>query len=366
MQKLNSKRKYSKKQYRITETETVDPFLNDKIKILESKSFRRLQGKAQVYCRDLNFINPNIRNRGTHTNEVIALSAKIAKNLNLNIQLTEAIAAGHDIGHVPFGHLGEIVFNEYSNKNFRHHIFSVVIAQKIERKGKGLNLTYETLKGILDHSRGSKDIIIKNVMSEEGKAVMFADKIAYTLGDINDAIRMGDFKKTPKEAKLLGNNQREREYNLIKALTKESKNKKTVSFEDSKEARIFKKLRDYMYKNFYLRQNRNIEKQILRNVINFIKEIIPKMDPLLIVSIMTDYEVQIINKNLEKGIKKELKNKISKQIEIERKRKNGKIIRASQTGIESKLGFCEAIPYLEKLKINIYDSDLNEKDFKYK
>jgi dGTPase len=366
MRELNFRRKYSKKQYKIIETETSDPFLNDKIKILESKAFRRLQGKAQVYCRDLNFINPNIRNRGTHTNEVIALSAKIAKNLNLNIQLTEAIAAGHDIGHIPFGHLGETVFNEYTKKNFKHHIFSVVIAQKIERKGKGLNLTYETLKGILDHSRGSEEIIIKNDMSEEGKVVMLADKIAYTLGDINDAIRMGDFKKIPKEAKLLGKNQREREYNIVKALTKESKIKKSVSFQDSKEAKIFKKLRNYLYKNFYLKQNRNREKQILRNVINFIKETIPKINPLLIISMMTDYEVQIINKNLEKGRKKELKKKISKQIEIERKRKKGKIIGDSQTGIESKLGFCEAIPYLEKLKIDIYNPDLNEKDFKYK
>jgi dGTPase len=366
MPKLNSKRKFSKEQYNLIETETSDPFLNDKIKILESKSFRRLQGKAQVYCRDLNFINPNIRDRAIHTNEVMALSAKIAKQLNLNVHLTEAIAAGHDIGHIPFGHLGEEVFSKYSNKEFKHNIFSVIVSQKIERKGKGLNLTYETLNGILNHSRGSAKITIDSKETKESTVVMIADKIAYTLADINDAIRMGDFKELPKQAILLGKNQREREYNLIKALIKESKRKKRISFEESKEAKIFKELRNFMYNNFYLNQNRKEEKEILKKVIDFTKELFPKMNPLLVVTMMTDYEVQIINKELEKGRKKELKIKIKKQIEIERKRKQGKIISDSQTGIESRLGFCEAIPYLEKLKINMYNPELNEEDFQYK
>lgn len=362
---LNSKRRFSKKQYNIIETETSDPFLNDKIKILESKSFRRLQGKALVYCRDLNFINPNIRDRAIHTSEVIALSSKIAKQLNLNLQLTEAIAAGHDIGHIPFSHLGEEVFSEYAKKKFRHHIFSVVMAQKVERKGKGLNLTYETLNGILNHSHSSEKTR-QNNQSKEGKVVMIADDIANTFSNINDAIRMGYFKESPKEAKLLGKDQREREYNLVKALIKESKRKKDISFQDSKEVKIFKKLKDSMYENFYLKQNKKREKKVLLNVIKFIKKIIPKINPLLVVSMMTDYEVQIINKEIEKGRKKELKRKIKKQIEIERKRKQGKIVSDSQTGIESRLGFCEGIPYIEKLKINMYNPDLNEKDFKYK
>jgi len=366
MSKLNSKRKYSKKQYNIIETETSDPFLNDKIKILESKSFRRLQGKAQVYCRDLNFINPNIRDRAIHTNEVIALSAKIAKQLNLNVNLVEAIAAGHDIGHIPFGHLGEGVFSKYANKEFRHNIFGVIIAQKIERKGKGLNLTYETLNGILNHSRGSAKITFDSKQTKEATVVMIADKIAYTLADINDAMRLGDLKEIPKQAKMLGKNQREREYNLVKALIKESKKKKKISFEYTKEAKIFKELRNFMYHNFYLKQNRKKEKEILIKVIKFIKEILPKIDPLIIVAMMTDYEVQIINKKIKKERKKELKRKIKKQIEIEKKRKKGKIISDPQTGIETRLGFCEAIPYLEKLKINIYDPNLNKKDFKYK
>jgi len=363
---LNSKRRFSKTQYNEPETLTSDPFLNDKLKIMESKAFRRLQGKAQVYCRDLNFINPNIRDRAVHTNEVIALSSKIAKELNLNVHLAEAIAAGHDIGHIPFGHLGEIVFTDYTKKEFRHNVFSVIVAQSIERKGKGLNLTFETLQGILKHSRGSSEITVKNNDSKEGTVVMLADKIAYTFADVNDAIRMGDLKEVPKEAKLLGKNQREREYNIVKALIKESKKKKRISFEDSKEAKLFKELRNYLYKNFYLAQNREKEKVILKKIIDFVKEILPKMNPLIVVSMMTDYEVQIIHKELIKGRKRTLKSKIKKQIETERKRMRGKIISDPQTGIESRLGFCEAIPYLEKLKIDIYNADLNKKDFKYK
>lgn len=363
---LNTKRRYSKIKYNEKETLTSDPFLNDKLKILESKAYRRLQGKAQVYCRDLNFINPNIRDRAVHTNEVMALSSKISKELNLNVHLAEAIAAGHDIGHIPFGHLGEDVFTKYANKEFRHNIFSVIVAQQIERKGKGLNLTYETLKGILNHSRGASKITIGEKETKEATIVMLADKIAYTFADINDAIRMGDLKQVPTEAKKLGKNQREREYNVVKALIKESKKKKRISFEDSKEAKTFKELRNYLYTNFYLAKNREKEKAILRRVIDFTKEILPKINPLIVVSMMTDYEVQIINKELEKGRKKALKIKIKKQIEIERKRKQGKLISDPQTGIESRLGFCEAIPYLEKLKIDIYNPDLNKKDFKYK
>jgi len=363
---LNSKRKYSKKEYNIIETNTNDPFLNDKLRIIESKSYRRLHGKAQVYCRDLNFINPNIRDRAIHTNEVISIASKIAHQLGLNIHLTEAIAAGHDIGHVPFGHFGERIFSKYQKKEFRHNIFSVVVAQSIERQGKGLNLTYETLKGILNHSRGAKEIVADENETPEATVVMYADKIAYTLADINDSIRMGDIKKVPKEALMLGKNQREREFNIIKALVKESKKKKKISFSNSKEAKIFKNLRNYMYENLYLQQNRKREKDILSNVIHFIKKTFPKINPLIIVAMMTDYEVQIINKELEKGREESLKDKIKKQIIIERKRKQGKIVSDPQTGIESKLSFCEAIPYIEKLKIDINNPDLNEKDFKYK
>lgn len=362
---LNSKRRFSKKQYKTIETETTDPFLNDKIKILESKAFRRLHGKAQVYCHDLNFTNPNIRDRAIHTNEVIAISAKIAKSLNLNIHLAEAIAAGHDIGHIPFGHLGEQTFSEYAKKEFKHNIFSVIVAQKIERKGKGLNLTYETLNGILNHSRGGSDIKISKHISKESNIVMIADKIAYTFSDINDAIRMGDLKKIPKEARLLGKNQREREYNTVKALIKESKKEGYISFQNSPEAKKFKKLREFMYKNLYLKQNREKEKNRIKNVIELTKEIFPKTNPLLIVSLMNDYEIQIINKELTKNKKTELITKIKKQVKIEKQRKKGKMISDPQTGIESMLGFCEAIPYIEKLKIDIYNPDLNEKDFLY-
>lgn len=363
---LNPKRRFSESQYKIIETQTDDPFLNDKIKIFESKAFRRLKGKAQVYCHDLNFMNTNIRDRATHTIEVIAISSKIAKSLNLNVHLAEAIAAGHDIGHVPFGHLGENVFSEYLKKPFKHNIFSIIIAQKLERKTKGLNLTFETLNGILNHSRGEKEIVINDNQSQEGIAVMLADKIAYTLADVNDAIRMGDLKKIPKEAILLGKNQREREFRIINALIKESKEKGKISFKDSKEAKIFKNLRNYLYENLYLKQNKEKEKKILKKIILYIKKIFPKINPLLIVSMMTDYEVQIINKEIEKGRGNKLQNKIKKQVNIERQRKKGKLISYPQTGIESMLGFCEAIPYIEKTKINIYNPDLKETDFKYK
>lgn len=356
----NKLRRFSKKEYGIIETTTKDPFLDDKVRILESKSFRRLHGKAQVYCRNLDFINPNVRDRAVHTSEVIALSSKIANNLGLNVHLTEAIAAGHDIGHVPFGHLGEIIFSEYGKKEFRHNVFSVIVAQKIERKGKGLNLTFATLQGILAHSRGPKEMNLSNNVSEEANVVMIADKVAYTFSDINDAIRMGDLKKVPKELNLLGKSQREREYNIINSIIKESKRKGKVSFEDSKEAKMFKKIRDFMYKEFYFKQNRNEEKHILKTVIKFIEETIKTVNPLIVVSLMNDYEVQIIYREILKGKKELLQKAIKNKISSEKKSKKTK-----KMGLETQFGFLEIIPHLENKKMDLYDADLNEKEFKY-
>jgi dGTPase len=109
----------------------LDPFFLDREKIRLSKSYRRLADKTQVFPLNL-YINSHIRNRLIHTNDVVNLSAIFSNILGLNVYLSEAIAYGHDIGHTPFGHLGERLIQNLSGKNFTHYVMSVVIAQKID------------------------------------------------------------------------------------------------------------------------------------------------------------------------------------------------------------------------------------------
>lgn len=155
-------------------------FQRDRDRILHSKAFRRLKNKTQV------FLTPkgdHYRTRLSHTLEVSQNARTIAKALRLNEDLVEAIALGHDLGHTPFGHAGEYVLNELCEDGFRHNEQSVRTVEKLEKNGKGLNLTWEVRDGILNHQ--SK--LMPHTL--EGKIVRLSDKIAYINHDIDDAIR---------------------------------------------------------------------------------------------------------------------------------------------------------------------------------
>jgi len=166
-------------------------FQRDRDRILHCKSFRRLKHKTQV------FISPggdHFRTRLTHTLEVSQIARTIAKALNLNEDLTEAIAMGHDLGHTPFGHTGERILNELFD-GFKHYEQSLRVVDKLEYDGKGLNLTHEVRNGIATHSKGKGAIIPeeKNLLPKtlEGQIVRISDIIAYVNHDIDDAIRAG-------------------------------------------------------------------------------------------------------------------------------------------------------------------------------
>lgn len=157
-------------------------FQRDRDRILHSKAFRRLKNKTQV------FLTPkgdHYRTRLSHTLEVSQNARTIAKALRLNEDLVEAIALGHDIGHTPFGHAGEFVLNGLCENGFRHNEQSVRIVEKLEKDGKGLNLTWEVRDGILNH----QSRLMPHTL--EGKIVRFSDKIAYINHDIDDAVRAG-------------------------------------------------------------------------------------------------------------------------------------------------------------------------------
>jgi len=269
----------------------LDPFMADYLKILQSKACRRLASKTQVRCQPE---NPHVRTRRVHTDEVIAVAATISEELGLNTWLCMAIAAGHDMGHPPYGHAGESVLSELGGKKFNHAIFSAVVAQDIERKGLGLNLSFETLEGILSHSRGGGKLTTATSKPEEYAVVLFADKIAYTFSDVNDAIRYDYLQEghIPKSIQILGYRQRMRNDRCIRALVKESNEEGHVSFSKSKQAEVFNEIRNFMYEKVYNVIDWDTHKGILRKIHRFFSEIpeYSSIDPVIMTALMTDTE----------------------------------------------------------------------------
>ncbi|MCD5413180.1 MAG: deoxyguanosinetriphosphate triphosphohydrolase [Dehalococcoidia bacterium] len=166
-------------------------FQRDRDRIIHSKAFRRLKHKTQV------FIAPSgdhYVTRLTHTLEVSQIARTIARALNLNEDLAEAISLGHDLGHTPFGHVGEEVLNEIYPGGFSHNLQSVRVVEILEKEGEGLNLTREVREGILKHSKSREGILGENWETPstlEGQVCKIADTIAYINHDIADALRAG-------------------------------------------------------------------------------------------------------------------------------------------------------------------------------
>lgn len=268
----------------------VNPFEIDQDKILASKAFRRETDKTQVFFSPN---NPHIRTRSSHSHEVTAISNIISQSLGLNSELTKAIALGHDMGHGPAGHLFEQVSKDLGIK-FRHERFSGIVSAFIERKGDGLNLTKETMTGILDHSRGGGEIIANKDSVNENLVVMYSDKIAYIFSDINDLKRLDwisdiDYQKIDS---LFSGTQRDRVNQCIFSLIKESAEKGFVSFNDSQTAKNFKEIKNLMYE-YYGKINRDVPTELIKVVYGCLDNIsqLQKYDPTILIALMTDKEL---------------------------------------------------------------------------
>jgi dGTPase len=162
------------------------PFQRDRDRIAHSKAFRRLKHKTQV------FIAPegdHYRTRLTHTLETCFIARTVSRALGLNEDLTEAIGLGHDLGHPPFGHIGEEVLDdaleERGGSGFRHNEHSLRLVEYLERAGLGLNLTDQVRDGILNHTGSLQPATL------EGRVVRLVDRVAYINHDIDDAVRAG-------------------------------------------------------------------------------------------------------------------------------------------------------------------------------
>lgn len=229
------------------------PYMVDRDRIIHSKSFRRLKHKTQVYIKTS---GDHYRTRLTHTLEVAQIAKTIGRGIGLNDDLIEAIALGHDIGHVAFAHSGEEVLDKLLPGGFRHNENSVRVLTKIERQGKGLNLSYEVLDGILHHSGFSKGTTKASTL--EGQIVRYSDKIAYVNHDIDDSIRAGLLKEEelPQELiKALGTSHGDRINTLVKDCIYTSlKNIEAGNIEISLSKDIddaLTKLRNFMFDNIY-------------------------------------------------------------------------------------------------------------------
>lgn len=234
-------------QGRLKEEEQCDirpVFQRDRDRIIHSKSFRRLKDKTQV------FLTPegdHYRTRLTHTLEVSQTARTIAKALQLNEDLVEAIALGHDLGHTPFGHAGERALDRACPYGFKHNEQSVRTVDLLEKNGQGLNLTKEVRDGILNHQMtGMPDTL-------EGKIVRLSDKIAYIHHDMDDAIRGGILRESdvPREiGSVIGYSCGQRLDCFIHNIVTNSKGKNDIVMSPEVEEAMGK-MRKFMFQNVY-------------------------------------------------------------------------------------------------------------------
>jgi dGTPase len=227
------------------------PFQRDRDRIVHSKAFRRLRLKTQV------FVDPDgdhFRTRLTHTLETTGIARGVARALRLNEDLVEAIGLGHDLGHPPFGHAGEEALDELLRERgvsgFRHNEHSLRMVERLERDGRGLNLTWEVRDGILKHTGGDEPETL------EGKIVRIVDRVAYINHDIDDALRAGILSPgdlPTDELALLGDTGSRRIDTLVHDLVETSARAGDIVQSDEIGGAM-SSLRAFMFERVYLQQ----------------------------------------------------------------------------------------------------------------
>ena len=213
-------------------------------RIVHSKAFRRLMHKTQVFLQPE---GDHYRTRMTHTLEVARIASTITRALGLNEDLAEAIAMGHDLGHTPFGHAGEVALSECWGRPFRHNEQSLRVVDYLEKDGQGLNLTHEVRNGILCHTGDPWPSTL------EGQIVRRSDQIAYVNHDIDDAIRAGILTNDdiPKSiSALLGHNHSQRINSLVTDIIRTSREAGTICLTPDME-KALKDLRSFMFERVY-------------------------------------------------------------------------------------------------------------------
>ncbi len=226
------------------------PFQRDRDRIVHGKAFRRLTHKTQVFVAPR---GDHYRTRLTHTLEVTTISRTVARGLRLNEDLVEAIGLGHDLGHPPFGHIGEEALDgrlkERFGRDFRHYEHSLRVVEHLERDGIGLNLTEQVRDGIAGHS--SRAPLPRTL---EGRIVRVIDRVAYINHDIDDAVRAGllDERELPRgPLEVLGHTGSARIDTLVHDMVEQSARRGEIA-QGPVAGPAMDELRDFMFERVYL------------------------------------------------------------------------------------------------------------------
>jgi dGTPase len=228
-------------------------FQRDRDRIVHSKSFRRLKHKTQVFLAPE---GDHYRVRLTHTLEVSQIARTAARALRLNEDLAETISLGHDLGHTPFGHLGEQALTPFLGRPFRHNEQSLRVVDYLEDDGRGLNLTWEVRDGIVNHTWS-----MPAPATLEAQVVRFADRVAYINHDVDDAVRAGVIEtgELPDDALgVLGRTHAERVKTLVTDLVDRSEESPEIRMSDEA-FRALDTLRDFLFERVYLRDEARSE-----------------------------------------------------------------------------------------------------------
>ena len=260
-------------------------FQRDRDRIIHTNSFRRLKHKSQV------FIAPpgdHYATRLVHTVEVAQIGRTIARALNLNEDLVEAAAMGHDLGHSPFGHVGERVLNRLVPGGFHHSRQSVRIVEVLEKDGRGLNLTREVVEAIGSHSKPPPDEFpgdaVAAHLSLEAQVLRIADSVAYLTHDIADAVRSGrltldDLPRGPMG--VLGNSHSGRVNALVTDIVEaswdasgraEAPETLPLIRASAEVEAAMRELRGFMFEHFYLPVGESSEGQAARDIVALLYE----------------------------------------------------------------------------------------------
>jgi dGTPase len=241
------------------------PFQRDRDRIVHCKAFRRLKHKTQVFVAPQ---GDHYRTRLTHTLEVTGISRTVARALGLNEDLTEAIGLGHDLGHPPFGHIGEEVLDvclrERFGGGFRHYEHSLRVVERLERDGQGLNLTEQVRDGIARHSSRAPE-----PATEEGRIVRVMDRVAYINHDIDDAVRAGllDERDLPAEPlAVLGRTGSARIDALVHDMVERSARAGDI-VQGQEAAAAMGALREFMFERVYLGPEVRAERERIEAVV---------------------------------------------------------------------------------------------------
>ena len=264
-------------------------FQRDRDRVIHTNSFRRMKHKTQVFIAP---IGDHFVTRLTHTLEVTQIARTVARSLRLNEDLVEAAALGHDVGHTPFGHVGEMVLDRLLPGGFRHNEQSLRAVDILEKDGAGLNLTRETRQAILHHSKPRGDFLNAAELSQlslEAQVVRVADAIAYLAHDIGDAIRAGVLGESDLPAdvrEILGTRHSQRIDAMVRDIVASSwaaggyePPSETTAQEERPRltmnpqvAAIVTDLREFMFDRVYLLADNRPEGQTARAVVEFLYE----------------------------------------------------------------------------------------------